>query len=253
MTTTNKKILVTGGCSFSQVPNSDVTWPAHLQEKLNFHNYKHTGLGAAGNGVISRLVIYSVIDLLDQGYQPEDILVGIMWSGRNRMDVYSTDPEFPHNEIPVTDTEHKNYQNPTWLKDEDRFQYLIHVWWDDPSSKLYFENFYDEIGAMMTTLEHVLRTQWFLQSKGIEYFMMEYDCDCITEGTEEILNKPDVKPLLDQIDFSCWPCDVNMNRWVRDQQIPYARPGDDHPSTEAHQRFVNEFVIPHLKDRGIVS
>lgn len=253
MMKTNKKIFISGGCSFSQVPNADVTWPVHLQEKLNFDRCFHTGLGAAGNRVISRLVINQVIDLLETGCSTEEILVGIMWSGRSRMDVYTTDAKFPHNEIPVTDTINCNYQNPTWLNDQNRYQYLLHAGWDDPSSKLYFENFYDETGAMIHTIEQVLRTQWFLESKGIDYFMMEYSLDCITEDSGEIISKPDVKPLFDQIDFANWPCNFNLTQWAIRQQIPYAREGDDHPSTQAHSSFVDSFVIPHLKHRDIVS
>jgi hypothetical protein len=243
---TDKKIFISGGCSFSQVPNADKTWPAHVAESLEFEKTVHTGIGAAGNTVISRLIIYAVLDALDQGYDPSDVLVGIMWSGRNRMDAYSTNPNFPHTSIPVTDHEHKNYQNPTWLRDQNRYQYLINVNWEDPTSVMYFEHFYDSVGGMLLTLESVLKTQWFLRAKGIDYFMLEYSHDCIREGTDDLIAMPDLAPMYAEIDFSKWPCDTNMSQWVEYKQIPFSRPNDDHPSSDAHRQFVDEFVLPYI-------
>ena len=74
-------ILITGGCSYSQVPNLDVTWPLPLQESLGVRYVAHTGHGAAGNQLISRKVISKVIEAIELGHKPEDMLVGVMWSG----------------------------------------------------------------------------------------------------------------------------------------------------------------------------
>ena len=54
-------ILITGGCSYSQIPNADVAWPLPLQESLGVRYVAHTGHGAAGNQLISRKVISKVI------------------------------------------------------------------------------------------------------------------------------------------------------------------------------------------------
>ena len=248
----DKKIFISAGCSFSQVPNADKTWPAHVSDRVEFEKVVHTGLGAAGNGVISRLLIYSVLDALNEGYEAKDILVGVMWSGRERMNIYSRDPNFPHNKIPVTDTEHKNYQNPTWLRDDMPYQYLLNVSWEDRSSETYYKYFHDDAGSLLMTLEHVLRVQWFLESRGIDYFMLEYSRDCIREDTEELIAAPDLLPLYQQIDFTKWPCNVNMTHWVEQENIPYARPNDNHPSTDAHRQFVYTFIIPYLKKQNIV-
>ena len=84
----NVKCLITAGCSYSQVPNRDVTWPVHLNEYLKPEKVYYLGQGAAGNGIISRKVIHALTEAL-KTYRPEEILVGIMWSGFNRRDIYS--------------------------------------------------------------------------------------------------------------------------------------------------------------------
>ena len=74
-------VLITGGCSYSQINNTDTVWCKHLQESLGFRFVAHLGHGAAGNAIISRKIISKVLEVIEEGHKPEDILVGIMWSG----------------------------------------------------------------------------------------------------------------------------------------------------------------------------
>ena len=76
------KILITGGCSFSA---DDYCWPVHLQNKLSYDTHYQTGVGSSGNDLISRKVIWQVNKCLKSGIKPEDMLVGIMWSGKERL------------------------------------------------------------------------------------------------------------------------------------------------------------------------
>ena len=69
------KLLITGGCSFSQVPNTDVTWAKHLEQHLDPDHHRDTGKGATGNEIISHRVIYKVNKALEQGFNTEDIMV----------------------------------------------------------------------------------------------------------------------------------------------------------------------------------
>ena len=46
-------VLITGGCSYSQINNTDTVWCKHLQESLGFRFVAHLGHGAAGNAIIS--------------------------------------------------------------------------------------------------------------------------------------------------------------------------------------------------------
>jgi hypothetical protein len=81
------KQLITSGCSFSECRSHVGTWPKHLADALPDYAHVSTAMGSQGNGLISRRAIYQVTEALKQT-SPEDILVGIMWSGPDRHDFY---------------------------------------------------------------------------------------------------------------------------------------------------------------------
>jgi hypothetical protein len=242
------KCLITAGCSFSQVPNSDITWPVHLCDILQPTNVYFLGQGAAGNGIISRKVIYHTTQAL-KIYKPEEILVGIMWSGRDRQEVYSTDPNFPHHDLESTC---EGYRNPVRIADEYNF-YLMNAHWDDDATTNYIKNYYDEVGAYLISIEHILRTQWFLKQYNIPYFMTEYSVDCLPTRDITISQHSDISYLLDLIDKNAWIEIDNMWQFAMDSGVPFARPPDPHPATEHHFLFTRDKVMVHLHKRGIVS
>lgn len=240
------KCLITAGCSFSQVPNADITWPVHLRDKLQTENCLFLGQGAAGNGIISRKVIYHTQKML-KSYKPEELLVGIMWSGRDRQEVYSTDQNFPHNKVGIGA---EAYRNPVRVVEEYNF-YIMNAHWKDPATTNYIKNYYDEVGAFLISIEHILRTQWFLKQHKIPYFMCEYSIDCLPRDIE-IINHTDISYLLDMIDKRRWIDIDNMWQYALDSGLPFARPPDPHPSTEHHLKFVDEKVLPYLQKTGYV-
>lgn len=241
------KCLITAGCSFSQVPNADITWPVHLRDRVQSETCLFLGQGAAGNGIISRKVIYNTQKML-KVYQPHELLVGIMWSGRDRLEMFSTNKDFPHHKFISTA---EGYRNPVRVVDDYNF-YLLNAHWDDDATQLYMKHYYDEVGAYLLSLEHILRTQWFLQKYNVPYFMCEYSMDCLPTRDETIYNHPDIKYLLDMIDMSAWLPMDNMWKWATDSGIPFARPPDPHPSTEHHIKFVQDILLVHLHRRGII-
>lgn len=210
---TQPKVLITGGCSYSQAPIGGTdTWPMHL-EKLNSIRYiAHTGQGAAGNQLISRKVISKVMEALEMGYKTEDLLVGVMWSGCDRQSHFSPNLEYnfsktnslltsdlaefkelhladSKNDLPtppfydLQNTNLKrpylfNMSNPVMLRNKERpSHYIMNTHWDDELTLTYFEHFVSPQKAIIETCEHILRTQWFLKDKGIKYFFTEYDHD----------------------------------------------------------------------------
>lgn len=239
------KCLITAGCSFSQVPNFDVTWPVHLRNFLQTENCLFLGQGAAGNGIISRKVIYHTQKML-QIYKPEEILVGIMWSGRDRQEIYSTDKNFPHYSILAGES----YRNPVRVAEEYNF-YLINSHWNDDTTVNIFKNYFDEVGAYVFSIEHILRTQWFLQQYKIPYFMCEYMSDCLPKK-QEIITHTDINYLLALIDKSNWIPIDNMYQYAVDSGLPFARPPDPHPSTAHHDLFVREKILPYLFQKNYV-
>jgi|TARA_R110000782_G_scaffold54044_1_gene114488 hypothetical protein len=214
-------VLITGGCSYSQINNTDTVWCKHLQESLGFRFVAHLGHGAAGNAIISRKIISKVLEVIEEGHKPEDILVGIMWSGADRQSHYS--PNFDHNWNRVTvlgppskpdfkvlmnrfsepqdqfrskrpvlvdlDKKEKFYEqwehctNPLGIRNfNNPSHYIFNSHWNDELTSHYFEYFANPDKAILETCEHILRTQWFLKDKGIKYFFTEYDWDCFAYG-----------------------------------------------------------------------
>lgn len=204
--------LLTAGCSYSQPNNIDEAWPLHLDETLSSVEYiSHTGHGAAGNQTISRKVISGVLDALEQGASPDQILVGIMWSGSDRQEHYSEDSERNYSRSTklggqeiydnfLDSLENHGFEIPTWIhiSEENRrnmkyfcnsmapyalrnskipTHYILNPHWKDELTMKYFEDFMNPEKAIIETCEHILRTQWFLKDKGIRYFMTEYDHD----------------------------------------------------------------------------
>lgn len=247
----NPKLLITAGCSFSQVPNSDVAWPVPLKEYLDCE-VLYLGQGAAGNGIISKKVIYHTLKALEQ-YNASDILVGIMWSGIDRKEVYLTNNITNYNSI-NHGPDNDRYRNPLRLSsdipDSLRHYYIINTHWNDDLTQTYIKHFHDDTGSLIQTLEHILRVQWFLENRKIKYFMTQYSFDVLPISTSEVYKNPDVKHLYDQLDFTNWLPIENMYRFACDSGLPFARPPDPHPSTEHHKLMVDTVLIPHLKNKG---
>jgi hypothetical protein len=212
-------LLITGGCSYSEVPNSDVSWPLHLQELQCIRYVAHTAHGAGGNDIISRKIISKVLEAIELGHKTEDMLVGVIWSGCDRMSHYSEELEKNyHNftqigmgnpanvsdfiadlvnpQLPIIDLENlpvkqdggrhdpglghpwQHHSNPFGIRSYNKpSYYLMNAHWNDKMTSHYFERFVNPRKALIETCEHILRTQWFLKSKGINYFFSEYEND----------------------------------------------------------------------------
>lgn len=240
------KCLITAGCSFSQVPASAITWPVHLRDAVMPECVYYLGQGAAGNGIISRKLIHTVNTAL-QIYNPEEILVGVMWSGHDRMDVYSDQQNLDYTKILGADS----YCNPVRVN-KDYNHYIINFHWTDELTKTYLKYFYNEVGSYIHTIEHILRTQWFLKSMNIPYFMTEYAPDCLPRQ-DVIKNNSEIDYLYDMIDRSYWLPIDNMHKYSINSEIPFPKEDDNHPGTVHHEMFVREVLLPWLHRKYLTN
>lgn len=214
------KVFISGGCSYSQLRTRDTPWPVWMVKALNPEKISYSGQGSQGNEFISRSVISAVEIALSEGYDPKDILVGVMWSGCDRMLYFSDTPETYESttKIPVCESHIDmmeghlrdergmagfDYQGKLVASiDEERLRDQSHAWhgasptsirnpnhmghyslnahWEDEKTVGYFANYMNPTYAIMQTCEHILRTQWFLKMHGIPFFMTEYDFDVFT-------------------------------------------------------------------------
>lgn len=239
-------ILVTGGCSCSVVMENwkFKTWPWHLEKNLATVENYHLGRPAQGNGLISRHLIYT-LDRLLQTHSSEELLVGVMWSGTDRFDFYSEDPADDVLAQPPL-------LKPFRFVDKGYGQWvLVNSHWQNPTSKNYFTNFHDDAGAMITTYEHILRTQWFLKLHNIRYFMSTISGAVLNHDRWQ--DHPDISYLRNQVDFEkflpvdgIWDWSQNYSRLEFDQTDLA------HPTTEQNQKFVQEIVQPFLKQKNLI-
>ena len=247
------KLLLTGGCSFSECINSHIdTWPRHLYrslEPLGYSEHRSSAMGSQGNGLISRGIIYDVTQAL-KTHRPEDILVGVMWSGSDRHDFRCTDP----NLLGFVTKQIKNgwMKNPTgFVKDATPNWVILNKRWDNPEAEAYYRTFHDNIGSSIYSIEHVLRTQWFLQSRGVPYFFSDYIDNNLV--AVENLQHDEVKYLYEQIDRSQYLPVTSEYNWVRNNSKllhlwpTEALKGPWHPKTEHHKEFTDQVIMPWLQ------
>lgn len=265
------RCFISTGCSFTDVPFSELqnksqvnlsdyqksdlvlSWPVHLINVLNC-NPIYRGRGASGNGMISRTTIYEVNKALSS-YDSDEILVGIMWSGAYRQEIYASEPKFEWNSC----SDMGEAQNPSTVSGKRNF-YRVMPYWEDDYSTWYYKYVYDDIGAYMQTLEHILRVQWFLKTRNIKYFMTTY-YPLVFPKTIDIRNHPDIQYLYEMIDFTDF-LDVDSEyEWCVTYQDPKLYPwyndpmqfNNPHPNTLLHKSFTENVILPHLEKKGWIK
>lgn len=241
-----KKILITSGCSFSDVESNNIitTWPAWLRDSLGLE-LSSTGMSSQGNGLISRKIIYD-IQRLSKFVSYSDMLVGIMWSGPPRSEIYK------RKGIRITDDANRRnmvtIQNPTTVNKISNKWYVMNPWWNGYPYVSEYYSLMDMEYLYIKTYEDILRTQDFLKVRGINYFMTTYTGEVFHESS--IFDE--TKHLYDMVDFDNFLDVEGCYEWCRDNtSIPFP-PKDNHPSSEQHKIFTNQVIIPFLKEKGYV-
>lgn len=267
-----KKVLLTAGCSFSE-PGSEWgnTWPDYLAK-----HYKHhigLGKGGVGNGYISRAVIYGV-------YQNQPDVVAIMWSSWDRIDLRIENPDVSH--ITGAKETYNKKQGADWPKYpvhwtdldpkiqseieqeiprlkrylQDPYYYVRrgfteNKYWTNirnmldskQYAKAYFTLFEDELSKQIYSLEHILRTKWFLDSKNIPYVMMGMDDNALN-----FTNTEETQHLIAQLAGILSPSMVSycMKNWGTDSFF------DDHPTTLQHKKYTEQIILPYMESKCLI-
>ena len=241
------KILITGGCSFSECISTHIdTWPRHLAKSLSEYKHISTGLGSQGNGLISKKIIYNVSQLL-KTENPENLLVGIMWSGTSRHEIYSSYflPGFERNNF--------HWQvNPSNIVENSKSNwYIFNHHWEIPIVKEYYRKYYDEIGNTIASIENILRVQWFLKNNNVRYFMSTFMDEVLDP---KVVNHIDVKYLHDMIDMDQFlPVSSEYDWCKNNSSFQFPNKDDPHPGTEQHGEFTEKVILPFLKQKGYIG
>jgi len=197
------KILITSGCSFSDGCSFSSenlyrqTWPLYIQEKYDFKRYVHMGNPASGNELIAERVIYALQTLLDKGHSPNDLYLGVVWSGIERKELFVSVQETDkyselddsvkrEGENTLIMSNRSNVfsntkgvrpgieNNPNGYLKSGGLPYQ-EVWWRNKSQRDYFnlwyDNFYSVEKQFIDTLKSILLVQTFCERHNIKYFM----------------------------------------------------------------------------------
>jgi hypothetical protein len=252
------KTLITAGCSFTQteIPSMNFTrdnWPKHLSDR-NYAELINYGMFATGNEMIARTIIHGVSKSLKDN---KDIVVGVMWSGKERHTVYSdtaTRPgkgNFPYGprrfiKEPI-DVLHPNAVSPStggWLDmsasgltvPEHPWHDLIKNWYSVFSNKAYSE---------IRTLENILMVQNYLELNNIDYFMCGYMDDVMSFNLNE-----NTTYLHDLIDWS--KCiKTGMLEWCESRNYLISKE-DKHPSDIGSLEYTKQIIETHLTERDLI-
>lgn len=250
-----KKTLVASGCSFTFEPWN---WPGFVSEEMGFELI-NVGMASQGNGLISKKVIYTVNNLL-KTHNPDDIIVGVMWSGVDRNEFFVEN--YPY--ISGYDTKGnvgKWIENPTNVVDHEKNWLITNIHWKIPHANLWYRHFHTNTGAMIQTIQNILTTQWFLEKRGVKYFMSTYMDIFQTGWANEVIRLPEVKYLYDMIDFSSFLPVLGCYDWVKENYntrggFPDPNEADhigDHPTEFGHKKFANEIVVPFIKSKNLFN
>ena len=200
--------LLVGGDSFSVHGEHDYSWARYLVEN-NSHikNYKNVAMGNAGNLYISRSVIDSVITMKNVDF----VICG--WSLEQRASVEHAKRELRWNGMP-------SYETVEMYNDIEMLQERQH-------------NF--------RTLENIIRTQWFLESKGIDYkffFAWKNNFD----ENEEL-------PLFNELNFDkFWYPDLRSQISLPQKHYPRFNDGKSHVQLHKKWNGMLEWVVCNVED-----
>lgn len=221
-----KKHLITGGCSFS----TGDAWHRYLGEHLVSVNTDlsrlHTGYNSQGQEMIQKKVMLAIMEALESGIEPENIIVVVMWSGTHRKCWYIDNPD-TINEITKGWSRFVGGMSANFLdlKDNvgeatafstsasgDKFPYNPNGGWyftvDGSDCNLEFvrehyllDKFPGGVGKTHTSIENIIMLQNFCKLHGIALYQ-QFFMDVVYEDIENHKNHQIINYLYKQLDFN---------------------------------------------------
>ena len=219
------KLTVAHGCSFTRYKWD--CWPKFIPWFNGGLQMVNKGRSASGNETISRAVINSAMK------HKEIEHMYIMWSGADRYEVITLDEGVDHLDGRIT------YR--VW---DDDFKWS--TWFGghrlEEKHEYFRKHFWNEQQQSYRTLEHILRTQQFLNIKKIPYTMMVFNKDVINYN----FHSNSERALHDHIDwnkFIFYDGKKGLWEFAEDNYKEYYIPGESHPPPIAHYHWVKDLVF----------
>lgn len=240
----DSKILISGGCSFSQVPSFYKNWPYFLSKNINYYPF-YTAEAAYNNDIIANKTLYYLSKCLSH-FDSKNILVGVMWSGVSRNCFYfSKEPEW-FSKLPSNE---KQLYRSSIVEKNNYYLIQSHIK-NNSLVDFYYNNLYDDVGSLINSIKNILLVQNFCKIKNVRYFFTEYSHDTVTNNF--LKNHSDVKYLYNLIDLDHFLPIKNMREWCVESGLKYKIENDDHPTSEMSEMFSQTVIIPFLKKKNYI-
>jgi hypothetical protein len=281
------KNFILSGCSFT---HNDESWSHILEKKLPDSNVYNLGMPAAGNYIISSLCISKVSDLISSGVNPKEIFVIVQWSGLSRS-AFVCEKKSPANSVHFDKCRSRTVYNQI-SGENSRFCWNINprsgskqgaqAYWDTYESK-----YWSGERSFIESLENILRVQWFLESKEVNYLMFN-GWDIFTNNNSlghvfkknekvksqwstDIYSNIENDLLKDIYDWSSHLWDmINFDKYfffenekvqlggllqfvqnsLSSKKEWYLSKDDPHPSYKGHKLFFENIIFPRLKEKS---
>lgn len=264
-----KKILLTGGCSFSAPYPEEwkKTWVQYVQEKYEFNNYIHTGIGASGNELITYRLLYYLNKLKElQKTQDIKIYLAVMWSQADRIDImtnnFSLDMKtdngnmINHESIETNVNLNNNSsiekvksflkKNSGFIRpggkpiDEDFYRK------DNPNQREwllnYYKDYYTDEYAINQTLKNISLIQNYCEKNDINYIMFSME-NLFDNNRISINNYPNIKNFLSLVDWEKFVFYEEQNGLYEYTHLNNLKMWEDnfHPHSSTHKHFIDNF------------
>ena len=235
--------ILISGCSFTQWPEfpggPNICWPGHLQKLLPNYQLKSVAEAAAGNQYICDSVIRETLKN-DYDYAL------VMWSGVSRLD-YLTSLEDPAwNELFDSYGFYRRLNDGKlgWIFSGGQ----MGTWFKHPvAHKMFYEMYKVSSDYSLATINliEIVKLQNYLKAKGIPFKFMSYvnywtiGKNLSPNGDFGLYDFPDLKYLIDEIDFSQWIFADNNRKCIYDtaRELNSFMEDKFHPGAEAHKTW----------------
>jgi hypothetical protein len=173
----------------------------------------------------------------------EDLLVGIMWTGRDRFDFYFEQP------IEFTTNMDGWIENPTRVADNAPGGWVIcNPHWTHPHNAAWYRHYHNEVSAQIYTLEHIINLQNFLKLHNVKYFMTTAAANTFNDYYQ---NNANCSWLWEQVDWTKWLPVKNEHEWVK-ENCPIEGVNNFHPRPDQHEKFVDQVIMPWINQNNLL-
>lgn len=258
----NKKVLITSGCSVSETWIDDKwlrSWPQWLEDRMEPEHVVHSGLGSTGNDLIARKAIHHCTQALNK-YKGEDILLVCAYTTLYRTALLLNDDDVVANYLKQQRKDDPN--NGTWLHQgcdydvnviEDKDYpawFYFNMWKDHPICDNYYTLYQSFHNIMHDYLYNMFAVENFCKANNITYVWMSADNTLDTEFNQNLMQHWSTLYLTQVLDYP-----LRVKKPIADTLFdhdPKMMNDEIHPTTEGHEWYVKNALIPFLEKNGIL-